>query len=301
MHAKQLRDLVREWIFPPAVWRAGRHVAERARLLTTNREEAALLARNAEFHDLYRGRRCFVIGNGPSIRRQDLSLLAGEITITMNWFNRHPVLDIWQPTFHCVAEAGTEACWLDPSFLGRILDRLQPRAYFLRIDALSHVRRSAFPDRDRIHYVKIGDWSTDLRSLDLTRPLLPPTDTSILATMVAIALGCSPIYLLGLDYDWLSHRSLNRHFYDAEDPAETREDLSKQSYLQSIEVAQRQWKTHETLRRIARRRGQEIYNATGGGFLDTYPPASLNTVLGSPSRSGNAAAGTAGMETGGDR
>jgi hypothetical protein len=280
MHLKGLRDFTRDWIVPPSLWRVGRQALDRARHLTANADEAAILARNARFHDRYRGRRCFVIGNGPSVNGQDLTVLSQEITITMNWFNRHPVLAAWKPTFHCIAEPGEAACWQDPAFLPRILAGLDAQAYFVRVDTMPHFQRAAFPDMCRVHYVKIGDSSTTVRFADLTRPVLPTPDTSHLATMVAIALGCSPIYLLGLDYDWLSHRSLHRHFYDADDPAEQREDLSQQSYLRNIVSSHAAWRGHEKLRELALRRGQRIYNATEGSFLDVYPTATLSEALG---------------------
>src|SRR6185295_12690269 len=44
------------------------------------RDFGPLLKRNEIFRDRHKGKRCFVIGNGPSLKNQDLSLLADEIT-----------------------------------------------------------------------------------------------------------------------------------------------------------------------------------------------------------------------------
>ena len=52
--------------------------------------ERALLARNSVFRNRHKGQRCFVIGNGPSLKTQDLSLLAREITFVMSGFWKHP-------------------------------------------------------------------------------------------------------------------------------------------------------------------------------------------------------------------
>ena len=38
----------------------------------------------ARFEDLHRGQRCFIIGNGPSLKQMDLSPLQNEITFGMN-------------------------------------------------------------------------------------------------------------------------------------------------------------------------------------------------------------------------
>lgn len=125
----------------------------------------------------------------------------------------------------------------------------------------------------------MAGWASPERTIDLTKPIPNAPDTCVLATMIAIALGCSPIFLLGVDYDWLSHRSLNRHFYDTYDQVDKPEDLSKESYLQNMKQSQYCWSSHEALREIALRRGQRIYNATNGSFLDVYPTANLNEAL----------------------
>src|SRR6476646_10859762 len=55
-----------------------------------SREIEALIARNAELRNRHKERtRCFVIGNGPSLKTQDLTLLKDEITIVANSFFKH--------------------------------------------------------------------------------------------------------------------------------------------------------------------------------------------------------------------
>lgn len=49
-----------------------------------SREGRAAARRIAELRDAYRGQRCFIIGNGPSLRQMDLSPLQDEITFGLN-------------------------------------------------------------------------------------------------------------------------------------------------------------------------------------------------------------------------
>src|ERR1044072_5448632 len=44
------------------------------------RDYGELLKRNEVFRNRHKGQRCFVLGNGPSLRNQDLTPLANEIT-----------------------------------------------------------------------------------------------------------------------------------------------------------------------------------------------------------------------------
>lgn len=39
--------------------------------------------------DIYKRKRAFILGNGPSINQQDLTLLRDETTFVANWFINH--------------------------------------------------------------------------------------------------------------------------------------------------------------------------------------------------------------------
>ncbi len=58
----------------------GRHVLARLFSPRWARSRRALL----KFHDRHMGQRCFIIGNGPSLRQTDLSLLKDEVTLGLN-------------------------------------------------------------------------------------------------------------------------------------------------------------------------------------------------------------------------
>ena len=49
-----------------------------------NKEIRALVGSNAEFKDIHKGQRCFIVGNGPSLNDEDLSLLENEYVFTVN-------------------------------------------------------------------------------------------------------------------------------------------------------------------------------------------------------------------------
>ena len=61
-----------------------------------------LLKRNTKFKDIHKGQRCFILGSGPSIVKQDLKKLQGEIVITQNNFHVHEDISIINPRYHCV-------------------------------------------------------------------------------------------------------------------------------------------------------------------------------------------------------
>ena len=58
--------------------------------------------RIASYRDLYKGQRCFIVANGPSLRAEDLNLLHDNNEITFGMNRIYKIFDKteWQPTFY---------------------------------------------------------------------------------------------------------------------------------------------------------------------------------------------------------
>jgi hypothetical protein len=243
-------------------------------------DERHVLTLNSRLQGSHRGRRCFVIGNGPSLADEDIGSLGGEVTVVMNAFNQHPSLRMWQPTIHCRAEPGRT--YMTPErleSLRRQLEGYESTIHVFPIQAKPALDRARILPPERLAYVRMDRVASEHTRIDLTQAIPSAPDTSILAVAVAIAIGCSPIVLLGVDYDWLSHRSVQAHFYDSSAVPWSAEDLGTASYLEDLKAGVICWESHAALREIALRGGQEIVNATRGSFLDTYPRTTLGAVL----------------------
>jgi hypothetical protein len=243
--------------------------------------ERVLLAANARIQGAYTGRRCFVLANGPSLRNVDLNRLTGELTIVMNHFNQHPAIKELQPVIHCAAEPATS--YNSPGRMRRLEDLLEgyeSTIHVFPIEMTSVLIQAGLLPPDRIAPVKLTPIRFDETDrIDLTKPMPAPPDTSVLAVSVAIAMGCTPIVILGLDYNWLSHRAINAHFYDDAAMPWPVEDMSRQPYVEVMRQAITCWEAHSGLRRIAEGTGQIILNATENSFLDVYQTTNLDKLL----------------------
>ena len=106
---------------------------------------------------------------------------------------------------------------------------------------------------------------------------------SQLCIMAAMYMGCSQIYLLGLDHDWLSHKGENSHFYNGhgglEKNADFKPQLSDWSYKFLMECQLTLWRGYEKLKEMADLRGISIINATNGGFLDVFERVDYRTLV----------------------
>ena len=62
------------------------------------------LTQNKEFNNKYQGGRCFILGNGPSLKNVNFSLLRDEYTFTVNQLPRNPQFPDLNTNFHVWAD-----------------------------------------------------------------------------------------------------------------------------------------------------------------------------------------------------
>jgi hypothetical protein len=275
-----VRRTLAEWVLPPGVKRALVRVAS-ARKSRLSRTERVALASNSRVQGAFAGRRCFVLANGPSLANVDIDSFGSEVTVVMNAFNRHPALRLWQPTVHCVAEpADTYTTPEGIEFLQGLLTGYTSTIHVFPLETKAMFDETGLLPPERLVLFKAdGRPASEFDRVDLTRPIPSPHDTSVLAVSVAIAMGCDPIVILGLDQNGLSHQGINRHFYDDATVPWPVEDLGLTPYLVKMRQGITTFEAHAALGRIAAKNGQTIFNATEGSFLDVYPRATLADLL----------------------
>ena len=249
-------------------------------------EHKNLLQQNEKLGGRHGGQRCFVIGNGPSLKRQDLAPLADEVTFVMNAFWKHPILDTgWQPTYFCFADAvcydGTDAV---KEFFKSVRERAPGAEHLFPVQGKPVVERDALLPLQATHFFAFQSHALGFSvadRCDLTRPVPFPFSTAQLAIMAAIFMGCSPIYLMGLDHDWLAHRGQDTHFFSGRsiENHETATGELNYSYESEIEAMGKLWKGYRKLSSLAAAQGIQIFNATAGGFLDVFERVKYESVI----------------------
>lgn len=244
-----------------------------------------LLNRNHIFKNKHIGQRCFVIGNGPSLNKQNLSLLSNEITITVNAFYKNPIVEKWQPTYYCFADpllfdGSTQV----RNFFQNLNQKIHSSKFLVPIYAKNAIENQKLLPEEQIYYAQFaGNLSKGLsHNIDLTKSIPGVQCVSQLGIMWAMYMACSPIYLIGLDHDWLSHRGMDRHFYTGKTikgSLGTHEDLGKIRYQKILEADLTLWYGYETILKIASNKNVSIINATEGGFLDVFERGDYESIF----------------------
>lgn len=260
---------MKDWLIPPGVLRTISRIRQQCSLIRQN--SSAILSENARFCDIHTGKRCFVIGNGPSLNSQNLSLLKGEITYTCNAFYLHPILSQWQPTYHSQVDPESFDGTFDmTNWFSELCEKMVNTKFFLPLNARDNiVAKNLFP-QDRTYYCAFnGQMCNHLKSVNITRPIPGVESVSLFGISLAMYMGCDPIYLIGMDHDFLAAREVTTHFYNV-GGASLKFDRSAIPYDKMLRDVLRFWGGYRNLKKLAESKGIKIYNATNGGFLDVF-------------------------------
>ena len=304
--------MISDWLLPPNVKYLARSLAGRERrssrmrflraavnwtvpanvqtllLSAAYRRGGVDVRNNRALAGRHRGRRCFVIGNGPSLGGMDLSPLAGELTIGANSFYKHPDAGKIGLDYLCI---GDRSFMIDEpraiEWHRTIEERLPDTALMLHPDARSIIDKHGLYRRHEVHYFRRGVVTPypELIHFDFTKPInVGNTTGSQLAIPLAVCLGATEIILIGFDCNWLESFTGSYHFYPTHEQFPEFDSLKADErwdrYEDHLMFALRDFEAHRLLATRAAQLGVAIKNATRGGLLDTYPRVRFEDCFG---------------------
>ncbi|MBX3054688.1 MAG: hypothetical protein KF753_24670 [Caldilineaceae bacterium] len=279
-----LRQQIQHWLLPPGVLA----LLQNRLSGRTTAVEREILAANASLHNRHTGERCFIIATGPSIKSQDLTVLAGETCIGVSNFFVHPDFALIRPRYYCIAPHHPPITVPDFQAWMRELEQRTSdnMAMFMGLADRQILQEAGLFSRRPLHFLKLGlPWHVQAtRAIDITRAVPHIQSVTVMALLAALYMGFKEIYLLGCDHDWILHLNTSSHFYE-----EKEHKLVQAGYNEWFDVdfsshcqdCVNLWSQYRTLRSIAQRETRHIVNVTAGGLLDVFPRAQLESVINS--------------------
>jgi hypothetical protein len=226
-----------------------------------------------QLRDSYRGERCFVMGNGPSLHKTDVTLLRDEVTIASNGI------------FLLFDEMGYK-----PTFL-TVEDRLVAEDRATELNSINGTQK-IFP-RDLEYCLKLDEWTLYLNfareyedfpkfSGELDRIAYWGGTVSVLNLQLAYHLGCNPIYLIGFDHSYAVPTGVKDSpviTSEREDPNHFHPDYFGKGYRWHDPQIDRMEAGFQACHDFLEVHGVEVYNATAGGKLEIFDRVEYGSIV----------------------
>lgn len=259
------------------------------------------MSRNKALKNVHKGKRCFILGNGPSLKHYDLNKLSNEYVFTVNNMMTTDYFKIVKPNFHL---------FFDPEFFNFFFHltpkndeeeiKMKSISNSLELDPnmicfSSYRLKSTFTKLFtslNSHYLVNNKIYTPLLKKSSTLHCNTPAFQNVITYAINIALymGFDEIYLLGVDMTgFLEHYEHNTnnahlgHFYN-----KSEEDQNKQNKFRKEKKIDNEFylknfgKTFEHLKIMqtnALAKNAKLFNASEHGALDVIPRVDYESIF----------------------
>lgn len=222
-----------------------------------------------EFAGKYKGKkRCFIIGNGPSLAPEDLNVLAenNEICFGANMVHKIYSKTKWRPNYICICDKLVVSQTLDYILETNVCPVVVTDAVQLYLSPFQYdntvLYHEVFNRDDDYRIIRFG---TNLSSGNI----LSGWTALYIAMQLAVYMGFEEIYLLGVD-----NSNLTGHFckdYQSEAPI-----MNEGSQEVQVMVMQSAYKRAKS---ASVEYGFKIYNATRGGCLEEFERVNFDELF----------------------
>lgn len=274
-----MNPLAKDWM-PPVLLRWLRYLSSNVRFQL--HADKTILKSNLTLKGTGAGRRAFLIATGPSLKQEDLSVLAGEDCFTLSNFFLHDELEAVSPKFHFFAP------YHEPLVLENYIEWLRAADLKLPVSTgivLGHSDQplvkefDLFPARD-IHYLYLSEVPSR-STVDLARPVLAPQTGTIMMLPVLFYMGYSEIYLLGCDHTVLRDygKRVSNFYPEDQDPrvnattGDCWHDIVR-SHQYSLNI----FKQYEFYKRYVDKYNLQVWNLSCDTWLDVFPLKKLEDL-----------------------
>lgn len=244
------------------------------------------------FYKKYEGNRCFIIGNGPSLKIEDLENIKKEYSFASNAIYAIYAYTDWRPTYYFATDSiFCKQMMADKTNLKILMDGCD--AAFTPI-LEEGIRYREDSDINQLYYmltlIKESKNGLPYFSSDCSKQIYSAGSVTYPMLQLAIYMGFKQIYLLGMDFNYSveRHKSNNtiirndicnhmkiieqeeKKFYNAI------YERHNETYIIDIDV---QLAGYQAAKQYADLHGIDIYNATRGGKLEVFPRVNFDDLF----------------------
>jgi hypothetical protein len=229
----------------------------------------------------FKGKRCFILGNGPSLNKCDLSLLENEYSFGVNGIFYKTEEMGYKPTFYVVEDSHV----IKDNF--EKINEFDVPYKFFPVNYKSYISNKKnvlfFKMNEGFYISHSPNFSVPRFSADMSKDIFCGQSVTMLNFQIAYYLGFTEIYLIGMDFsydipdtatvngnDIVSNEDDVNHFHpDYFGKGKTWHDPHLDRVLNSYKM----------MKTIYEADSRRIYNSTVGGKLEVFERVDYDSLF----------------------
>lgn len=230
------------------------------------------IKRLAALKDVHKGKRAFIIGNGPSLKQTDLSRLKNEITFGMNRiYLAFPELD-FTTTYICVTND-----LVIEQFVNDFLALQVPQFIAWR----SHRHYPANLPISQLPTFVYTSYTGPKFAADVRGRVWEGATVTNLALQLAFHMGIEQAFLIGVDHNFASKGDANKTVVsEGDDPNHFMPNYFGKGIKWQLPDLDTSEVGYIMAREVYKKEGREVIDATVGGKLTVFPKVDYNSLFG---------------------
>lgn len=220
----------------------------------------------------YKGKRCFIIGNGPSLTPTDLEMLKDEYTFASNKIYKIFNKTTWRPTFYMV---------VDPIVLQENVEEINQvhAKNTFTLKCYKHLFQADIYFNNNLNKNKLGTFSRNIME-----SLYSSGTVSYHLLQIAHYMGFTEVYLLGHDYNFKGAISRTRDLSFLKKEARSQlyfsDNYVRDDEKKAGQAPEEMYFGMEKAKIAFEGSGKKIYNATRISYLDVFEKRNFDELLG---------------------
>lgn len=216
--------------------------------------------------NIYQGKRAFVVCNGPSLRAGDLDIIAqhNELSIASNRINEIFTQTIWRPDLYTVMDSGFQFSLLSS------MNAVPAKYKFFKRESFRYTKKVVG------NVLWLNPLYNDSFSTDISTCCYDLATVTFSMLQILYHLGIREIYIIGCDNSYgkeitkegkeIIKSNQSSHFYKTID-----ETVSAKIFEMNH--------AYDIAKEFAAKNDLHIYNATRGGYLETFERVDFDTLF----------------------
>ncbi len=224
--------------------------------------------RMREYHNIHKGQRCFIIGNGPSLKQTDLTKLKGEFTFGMNRiYLLFPKLGFNTTYFASINDLVIEQCAEEIAAL--------PIPKFIAWHSNRHFQRLS----DDMIFL-YSTYTGPRFAYDMTGRIWEGATVTNVALQLAFYMGFEKVILIGVDHNFTSKGEANKTVISTgDDPNHFSGAYFGKGFRWQLPDLDTSEIGYDLARKAYQKAGREIVDATVGGKLAIFPKVDYKSLF----------------------